>query len=358
MKLTSIAPFVMAAAVLMSGCAENTHQQQDPPQNVAVQPAQVPSVERETTLGPVHAVVRMTPENPVIGDPVTLSLEVDAEQDVRVDMPEFGDQLGRFNISDFKPAQKLLDSGRSFQSQTYTLDLPMSGKLRIPSFLVEFVDNRESAEPGTKGKVQELLTEELSFEVKSVLAQGAVSDELRPLRGEMDELVLPKDEEKRFPWLPVALGLLLLIGLGSALVVTRRKKKELVLPPHLVALNALDDLEKRGMPKDAEEVDGWYVELSRILRHYVEGRFSLHAPRLTTEEFFEVAKNSNALGNDEKSQICELLERSDRVKFANFVPGNKENLENLSETRAFIEKTRPKIETQGVNEESSQKLGA
>src|SRR5262245_9376986 len=57
-----------------------------------------------------------------------------------------------------------------------------------------------------------------------------------------------------------------------------------VLTPFDLALQALrrlldDQLIDRGLP------DEFYTRLSDIVRHYLEGRFQLHAPEQTTEEF-------------------------------------------------------------------------
>ncbi len=312
----------------------------------------VSSIVRETTLGPVHVVVRLTPEKPVIGDPVTLTLEADSEDGVRVDMPEFGDQLGRFNISSFRHSQDKRADGRNYQKLVYALDLPMSGKLRLPSFLIEFVDDRATAEASVCGKLQEILTEEVSFEVASVLQEDSVAKPLQPLKDELDELVLPEvaHKDSSMVWWIACLFVLLLWGVGTGgYLYWRKRRVKFTLPPHEIALQALQDLSRKGMPNSDEEIDHWYVTLSDILRNYVEGRYSLHAPRLTTEEFFELAKSSDALNASEKARVCDLLTRSDRVKFASFHPSNAENEDMFNSTRQFVEETRP-VEIQPVEE--------
>lgn len=334
-------------AAACQNVSENTIQTPEATQNV-----NTTSLSRETTLGPVHAVVSMTPEKPTLGDQVTLTIDVDADPAIEVEMPEFGDQLGRFNIAEFRPSKQLLDNGKMRYVQVYRLDLPMSGKLRIPSFLVEFTDNRESAQPDVRGKVQELLTEEVSFDVASLLPEGEVMKDLNPTRPHLEELVLPQDSPS-YAWIMALLAIVVAAG-TAAFWISRRKKPEIILPPHVVAIRDLEILEKKGIPSEPDDVDNWYVELSGILRKYVEGRFELHAPCLTTQEFLECAGASNVLKNDEKNRIREILEKSDRVKFTDFIPPQSDSIAILGETRRFIESTRPDTsENEPKKEESA-----
>ena len=75
-------------------------------------------------------------------------------------------------------------------------------------------------------------------------------------------------------------------------------------------------------------------------RRYCAHISRVDAPRLTTEEFFEQAKKSAELGDDDKRLIRKLLERSDRVKFTDFMPTTEEMEQMLVDSRRFVEETR------------------
>ena len=139
---------VLGFGIASMGCSEGPVERdaEEPVASASVSEGSVLS--RDTTLGPVHAVVSLSDSNPVLGTLVTLTLTVDAPSDVVVTMPEFGDQLGKFGIVDFKPSERVREDGRTEYVQRYSLDLPMSGRLRTPSFLVEFTDRREGSESG------------------------------------------------------------------------------------------------------------------------------------------------------------------------------------------------------------------
>lgn len=327
---------LLVLAAMCNACSEPASETPQTTEIAQTADNKVP-MQRETVLGPVHAVVHLDNQNPTLGEQITLTLTVDAAPKVKVIMPDFGDQLGKFGIADYKATENIREDSRQEYVQRYTLDLPMSGKLKTPSFLIEFTDNRDEAE--NPGKIEELLTEEMTFEVASVFADGKTPEELYPLQEKLPELVLPTAQKSQ-GWLWAALAALAAAMIGGAIWLKTRTKSEIIFPPDFIALKALDKMEKREIPTDFKSVDAWYVELSDIVRKYIEGRFDLHAPRLTTEEFFELAKTSDELTDAHKNVVRKLLERADRVKFTHYVPPTDESREMLQAARTFVEETR------------------
>ena len=97
-------------------------------------------------------------------------------------------------------------------------------------------------------------------------------------------------------------------------------------------------LERKGLP-DGDAVDAWYVELSDIVRRYLEDRFAVRAPELTTEEFLQEAQRSAELSTSHRRLLTDFLERCDRVKFAAYSPGQDESSEALAVARRFLGET-------------------
>jgi hypothetical protein len=58
------------------------------------------------------------------------------------------------------------------------------------------------------------------------------------------------------------------------------------------------------------------IEVSRVLRIYIEDRFALRAPHLSTEEFLFEAEQSDRLTDDWQKSLGDFLFQCDRVKFA------------------------------------------
>src|SRR5205814_750413 len=80
------------------------------------------------------------------------------------------------------------------------------------------------------------------------------------------------------------------------------------------------------------------------VRRYLEDRFALRAPELTTEEFLARAGDSTALAPGHRAVLRSFLERCDRVKFAAYRPPESESREVIAAARRFLEETRPSLE--------------
>jgi hypothetical protein len=317
--------------LLLAACGRPQTEQVSEPQ----QPDPERSVSRTTELGPVKAVVSLSPTEPLLGDPLVLTLDVQAEPGVTVELPAFGEALGRFSIVDFTPRSETLPDGGTHVSQRYTLQPPMSGKQRVPPLRVEFVDERPGQLPDSgPAPVKELLTEELTVEVASVLPEGALEDQLRPVRGSLEPLANPVHRWLLLLLLPAAAGAVLGWRAWQRQRLERRK-----LTAYDVALKRLRALEARGLP-GAQEADAWYVELSSIVRHYLEDRYAVRAPELTTEEFLREARRSRELTKPHQELLGAFLEQCDRVKFAAYRPDESESSGVLASARRFLSETR------------------
>ena len=291
----------------------------------------------ETRDGPVSATVTLSPAEPRLGDLMVLTLAVAAQTGVRIEMPSFGDALGRFTIIDFTPRTQTGEDGASRSVQRYTLQATMSGRHRVPQLRVEFVDER----PGRgDGRTRELLTDELAFEVASVLPEEAGATELRPARP-----ALPEGATAPFagawPWLAA----LVVAFAGVAVLAALRRRRDAA--PRRVRESAFERasgrlarLRRQGVP-EGDRLDPWYVELSDVVRRYIEERFGLRAPELTTEEFLLEAGRSPELSRPHRTLLSDFLERCDRVKFARYSPGAQESREALEVAERFLAESRP-----------------
>ena len=286
----------------------------------------------ETREGPVSARVTLVPPAPRLGDPLVLTLLVTAKAGVAVEMPAFGEALGRFAIIDFTPREEVADDGVLF-TQRYTLQAPMSGRHRIPRLRVEFLDERD---PDADRKAKELLTDELAFAVASVLPEGQPLAELRPARASLEEL---QRSWLRRHWHWLVLGLVVAVGLVVGVVGWLRRAEERARSTAFDrAVARLERLAERGLPT-ADAADAWYVELSDIVRRYIEERFALRAPELTTEEFLVEAGRSAELTAAHRELLSAFLATCDRVKFARYSPGEEESQQALDEARRFLTET-------------------
>jgi hypothetical protein len=288
--------------------------------------------------GPVSATLRLSPPEPVIGDLVQLELEAVAEPDVELLMPEFGDVLGRFSIVEFVPSEGLDDQGRTVATQRYTLQPRRSGAQSIPPLRIEFVDHRPGHPPAPDGEdAHELLTERLEFQVKGVLAEDAPL-ELRPHLASLGPLEAPP--APRWPWVVAAVVAAAAAAPFAAKAFLDWRARRRRRSAYDVARAELDALLAKPRPGDPASMDAFFVALSGIVRRYVEDRFALRSPELTTEEFLEALADSPELLRSHRQLLQGFLRRADLVKFAHALPAPADVEDSIASARSFLERTR------------------
>ena len=104
--------------------------------------------------------------------------------------------------------------------------------------------------------------------------------------------------------------------------------------------DALAELERLFALIDREESRPYAQESSGIVRRYIESRFSLSAPRQSTEEFLEGAQHSPRLTRTHQELLGEFLRVCDLLKFARTF-ANRDELKGLHEAAVnFVKETR------------------
>jgi hypothetical protein len=336
-----LAAACLAGLAITLGAAGGCHGEDaaDPEAATAsIEPAK-DAITKTTEVGPVKATVRVWPAKPTLGDPIYARLEIEAPAGVSIDAPfqEAGAQrLGRFRVVGFTRDTRRKPDGGQRHEQTYTLEPPSSGRQRIPPLRFEMTDARKGSAGGAN-EPQEVLTDEVPLEIVPLAGETA-SAELRPAAGVLDPDV-------------GGIGWLALLGIASGVAVLAsgsvlgyraqraRRRIEQQRSAYDEAVAQLRALEDKG-PPDAGLADGWFVALSSIVRSYLEHRYEIRAPELTTEEFLLVATARPELTAEHRTLLTSFLERCDRVKFAGYRPDAEESLATLKAARGFVEDTR------------------
>lgn len=127
--------------------------------------------------------------------------------------------------------------------------------------------------------------------------------------------------------------------------VTRRKKKEaavVIRPAWCIAYEAFDMLEKEDLPGQGK-IKEFYSRLSAIVRYYVENRFSINAPDMTTEEFLYSLESAREFSPEQSSAVKNFLNCCDMVKFAKYGSTAEEIARSFSLARCFVDETKEEI---------------
>ena len=110
----------------------------------------------------------------------------------------------------------------------------------------------------------------------------------------------------------------LLIILAVAYLIFRRIRLAVRvhrMSPIERALYELDKLLKKGLPGRGFYKD-FYVELTMVVRRYIERQHGVRAPNLTTDEFLRAASANAAFTKASLAELKAFLESADLVKFA------------------------------------------
>lgn len=91
-------------------------------------------------------------------------------------------------------------------------------------------------------------------------------------------------------------------------------------------------LADRGLFKD------YYVELTHVVRRYIERSYAIRAPRLTTEEFLESAKRHPHFTEESIRYLAEFLQSADMVKFAGQSATAESANDAAASARRYIER--------------------
>jgi hypothetical protein len=131
-------------------------------------------------------------------------------------------------------------------------------------------------------------------------------------------------------------------------------RKEPPRPPHEVALEQLERLRDSDLLEKGE-IKQYYIEVSEIIRQYIEGRYFIIAMEMTTTDVLEGLSGADILEEDFQA-FEDFLHRCDLVKFAKVIPSEKENQNILDTACDIVNRTKvviemPENETEGTDQQ-------
>lgn len=126
----------------------------------------------------------------------------------------------------------------------------------------------------------------------------------------------------------------------------RPKEPEIALPEIKrpsweLAVEQLAQLQKDDMPAKGQ-VKEYYISLSHILKEFVSDRLDIDALELTTDELVEVFK-IRMIDGAAKEMLFNILELSDSVKFAKYIPDASDHDKSMKMAYAFVEAMRDEV---------------
>lgn len=285
-----------------------------------------------TATAPVTVTTSVEPKHVTIGTPFRYTMRIEVTGDVEAQVPILAERLGEFLIQDFgdvPPAKTA--SGTTVIERWYTLVIYEAGDQLIPGAPVHY------RAPGAE--LQRVETPETLVIVDSVLPKNDEALAKAALRDIKGPVAVPRDYR---PLWYAAAGAAALAGIGFGLYQLLNRRKQILQAPqrpaHEVALEALARLHRARLLEQQQHTE-YYVQLSAIVRAYLEQRFTLRAPEMTTEEFLQIAQRDRQLPAEHRGSLTQFLNEADLVKFARYVPATEDAERAYHAARQFVEST-------------------
>jgi len=268
-----------------------------------------------------------------IGDRIKYEVTIDYSDSLTIMHPGDGINLNQFEIKDYKIHDAENRDGRVFQKYEYTISVFDTGSFTIPPFPIAYfpIDSMQNA------KIVEASA--IKIYVESILGDG--EQELKDVKA---PIYIPFD----YVLLASIIAIVLLLALGGYLgyrfykakkeegfsLIPKKPKK----PAHEIALEAYQKLQEKDLLKQGL-LKQYYTGCSEILRKYLEDRFFIVALEETTPEILRDIKPQE-IKKDFLDNLKQILELSDFVKFAKYIPNEDENNTILQNCIDFVENTK------------------
>ncbi len=292
-------------------------------------PAPAPTATPVVSDGPVAVTTRLSPDPSNVGDLLVLEVVAAYPRDVRVNLPTRLGLLPLHHVSTEEGEAEPTGEGlrKTFRILLQCFEV---GPATIPSFPLTWID--------AEGAVHSMVIPARPFTVESLLA-----NETDPRRRGEDPPISREYPDTLTETVILSALATLLVALVAWLVLRRLWARDRTapapppIPPHELALEALDELE-RGELLAQGQVQRYYVELTEIAKGYLEGRFGVEALDRTTDEIRRaLLVDGKRLAPLSPDDVIAFLQRCDLVKFARFTPPDDEARGALASVREMVQ---------------------
>ncbi len=143
-------------------------------------------------------------------------------------------------------------------------------------------------------------------------------------------------------WVVIVLAL---VALGAVLAMMYKKNgpalftPKYVPTPYEVAVERMRKLKERRLLEQGQ-AKAFYTDLIDILRGYLQGRFGINAMEMTSKQILQRVRRTPEI-HLTASQMEQVLQLADFVKFAAAVPDADQGLRTFQSVQQFIESTKP-----------------
>lgn len=326
--------WLLIAAVAFCGCTNSLREQQ------------LASVENSTarsskhSTGTVELTVTIQPATLRLSDEARLILEIKLPLKSKADFPNLTNELDEFTVVDTREPLPAFDGEFELIRREYQLQPKKAGKFRllIPPVYFDSKIGGEQIEmtASADGQLKREFIEAESIDVEVLSDIAAETASLESMRNSTGPIQLTASYTEWVKWLLLAAVLLLVIGAAIIAALRARKTRtQLPLSARQLALAELQALIDSILAQTDCKL--YYVELTAVVRRYIERSSGIRAPELTTDEFLGEISTTPGFSSSLKLNLKAFLESADLIKFAGQNPSELEVADSLSKAREFID---------------------
>jgi len=274
-------------------------------------PAQTEPLVEDMSWGAVQMTVTAEPGKVDLGSDLVLSIRLTAPPEMDVSLPPLDDRAAGFAVAGSFDDEPVEDGGSVTRVRHVRLSPVVADEYRLKPFAVSYVDRR--ARPPQSGWFP---TRPIVFDVQK-LVKGVPGSKI-------EERLEPVWIYPPFKTVALWVGLVLacMTGVILAWKLLRRVRRHVELmrmSPRERALKELQMLFAKDLPGQ-HKVKDFYLELTMIVRRYIERQHQVRAPEQTTGEFLRAVVDHPEFNPAVVGKLRAFLEAADLVKFADFHP--------------------------------------
>lgn len=301
-----------------------------------------------TLAGEISVRTSIEPSEILIGEQASLKIKLTQDKDDKVSWPQFSDTIAT-NVSIIEKLAtdtiSLPDNRISITSE-YLVSSYDSGFYYIPEFVFETTSQKVTSNP-------------VGLTVNTV----QVNEQTDDIHAEKEIMSAPFSWIELAQWSGIGLAIILIIAIIVLLLMRFVFKKkvtiipeepEVILPAHVVALEKLEQIKTEKIWQQGQ-IKQFYTQLTDVIREYLSRAYSINAMEMTTDEIVALVKKNKDL-DEIRIVLKEMLELSDLVKFAKFIPLENENEKAVLDAFMIVEKTtkEPEVEEKQETEKTSE----
>ena len=253
----------------------------------------------------ISLTVTASPDRVDVSRDFEVTVQAVAPTGTVVVLPDLRDRFRGFSVAEDFAEDPVTDAdgAMTYVSRWRLVPAPCEKVYRLAPFVVTL--------KGASATAESFYTAPVYFELPAAR---------EPVTGGME--VDPKKDFPPLSWRLVRNVALLLLAAfvvvaGVWWTVKRivQKLREHRMSPIERAMLELDRLLKKGLPGRGRYKD-FYVELTMVVRRYIQRRHAVRAPNLTTDEFLRAAAENPAFTREALDELRQFLGSADMVKFA------------------------------------------